>query len=159
VRRDVHDEVGAAEELAAARLAAAKKCPHPRQELVVREWFDEIVVRTGVEAVDAIRDSVAGGEHQDRHVRALAQASADLDAVQAWQHDVEDDEVRRSIARGDECSGSVGRDFDGVSFVRQRPPERRRQTSVVVDYEDLLLRAHARMMAAVPARIERGGGG
>ena len=136
VRGDVHDEVRAMEELAAARLAPAKKRPHSRQELVVREGLDEVVVRTRVQAVDAVGDRIAGGEHQDRHVRSFAQAPADLDAVEAGQHAIEDDEIRRPIARGDERAGTIGRDLHGVALVRQRPSERRSETSVVVHHED-----------------------
>jgi hypothetical protein len=137
VRSDVHDKVGAVEDLATRGLAPAKKCAHSRKELVVREGFDEIVVSAGVQSIDAVGYGVAGGEHQDRHVGSRAQAPADFDAIEAGQHDVKDDEIRRPIARGDERAGTVGRDLHGVSFICQRPPERRSEAGVVVHHEDL----------------------
>jgi hypothetical protein len=46
-----------------------------------------------------------------------------------------------------------------MALIDKRSAERRCETIVVVDHEDPPLRAHGRMMAAVPARIEGGGAG
>ena len=137
------------EYLAAARLAPAKQRAHPREKLVVGERLDEIVVGTGVQAGDAVGDGVAGGQHQDRDVRSGAQPPAHLDAVDARQHHVEDDEVGWLVARFDERVGTVGHDVDRVALVRERAPERRSEASIVVHHQDPSARAHARMMAGM----------
>src|SRR3712207_8270313 len=46
--------------------------------------LDDVVVGADVEPLDAVRDSVARGEHEHRHaVAGSAQAAADLEAVDA----------------------------------------------------------------------------
>ena len=99
VPRDVHHQIRAMEDLAAAGISTPKQCADPRQELVVRERLDEIVVGARIEPGDAIGDGVARGEHQDGQIRSVAQSPADLHAVDAGEHDVEYDEIGRPIAR------------------------------------------------------------
>jgi hypothetical protein len=146
VRGDIHDEIGAAEQLTAAWLAPAKERAHPREELVEREGLGEIVIGAGVESGDAVGDGVACGEHQDRDVRSRAQSPADFDTVDAREHHVEDNDVRWSIPRFDERVGSVSDNIHGIALVCERTPERGAKPSIVVNDKDPPPRAHARMM-------------
>ena len=75
------------------RAAAAERA-QPRDELGERERLDEVVVGAAVEAGDAVLDRVARGEHEHgRPDAVVAQAAADLEAVDAGQHHVEHDRV------------------------------------------------------------------
>jgi hypothetical protein len=102
----------------------------------VRERLDEVVIGTGIEARDTVGDGIARGQHQDRHTGPRAQPPADLDAVESRQHHVQHHEVGRLIARGGEREGTVRRDVHRVTLVRERAPERRRETGIIVDHED-----------------------
>ena len=54
----------------------------------------QVVVGAGVEPLDALIEPAARGQHQDRDGRAVrAQLPADVEAVDARQQDVEDDEI------------------------------------------------------------------
>ena len=94
---------------------AAQQRAHARQQLAQRERLDEVVVGAGVEARDAVVDLFAGGEHQHgRPVAALAQAPADLQAVDVGHRHVEDHDL-------------VGRRRPGARAPRaRRPPARPR---------------------------------
>src|SRR5258705_7245285 len=93
VRVGVEGQVAHDERRRAARGAPAQQGPQAGQELLTLERLDEVVVGPGVEPLDARLDGVAGGQHQDRHVVGGAQAARDLDAVEAGQPEVEDDEI------------------------------------------------------------------
>ena len=147
VRRDIHDQIRAAQHLAARRPAAPQESAHPREQLVVRERLHQVVVRAGVEPEHAVGDRVARREHQDRHVGAGAQPTADLDAVDARKHHVEHDEIGRSIACGRERRRAVRGDLHGVALVRDGALQRRRKARVVVDHEDPPAFVHLVMMA------------
>ena len=57
------------------------------------EGFADVVVRTQLQPEQAINFVNAGGQHDDRHGRKGAQLVAHLHAVQAWQHDVEQQQL------------------------------------------------------------------
>jgi hypothetical protein len=84
-----------------------------RQELLEREWLEEVVVGARVEPGDAIPDGVAGGEHQDlRSVSAEPHAPAGLDAVHARHQVVEHDGVGRPGVQRIERLPAVGGEGD-----------------------------------------------
>ena len=120
----------------AARRAPAQQRPDPGQQLLALEGLDQVVVGAAVEAVDAVLGLGAGGQHQDRHVAVGAQPAADLDAVEARQAEVEDDQV------GDEAGGDVerldpvGRGADLVALVAQRAAQDVGDLGVVLDEQD-----------------------
>ena len=116
-----------------ARGAPAQQGPDPRQQLLALERLDQVVVGAAVEAGDAVLGLGAGGQHQDRHVAVGAQPAADLDAVEAREPEVEDDEV------GDEAGGdverldAVGRGAHLVALVAQRAAQDVGDVGVVLD--------------------------
>ena len=72
----------------------------PREQLLERERLHQVVVGAGVEPFDAIIDCVASRQHQHRRPHILvAQSPANVEAVQAGQHHVEDDCVVRRRLR------------------------------------------------------------
>ena len=82
-------------ELAALRIRASQDRLDPRHELARIERLRQVVVGADLEPDDLVDVVVAGGQHEDRDVRALAHAAADVDPVQVREHEVEHDQRRR----------------------------------------------------------------
>src|SRR6266550_6067900 len=76
-------------------LGTTEDCLDPSRQLAGRERLRNVIVGAELEASDAVRLLVAGGEHDDRNLRAGADLAADLEAVHAGQADVEHDEAHR----------------------------------------------------------------
>ena len=83
---------------AALGRCAAEDALDAGDELARVERLRQVVVGADLEADDLVDVLVAGGQHQDRHVGGLADAPADLEPVDVGQHQVEDDQRRRSAA-------------------------------------------------------------
>ena len=90
-------DVGEGEDVSwRAVRAPAQQRAQARIELLERERLDEVVVGPGVEPCDPVVDLVAGGEHQHRNaVTGPAKGAADIEAVEPWHQDVEDDRSGR----------------------------------------------------------------
>ena len=74
-----------------------QKCTNARDELAKCEGLAEIVVRSELEAEDAVELLVFRGEEEDRQLlAACAKTAAELEAVEARHEDVEDGEVGQS---------------------------------------------------------------
>ena len=52
---------------AAMSPRAPEQRPHPREQFIGAERFDQVIVRTGVETADAVLDLAPGCEHQHRY--------------------------------------------------------------------------------------------
>ncbi len=79
---------------------AAQQRAQPGEDLLDVEGLDHVVVGAGVQARDAVGGLHEGGEHEDGGPVALgAQHPADLEAVDARHHHVEDEHVRRVPVR------------------------------------------------------------
>ena len=91
-------------------LGAAQDRADAQGELARAERLDDVVVGADLETGDPVLLLAARGEHDDGQVGALGpQPSADLEAVDAGQHEVEDDEVGRRGRRDREGGQAVGR--------------------------------------------------
>jgi hypothetical protein len=64
-----------------------------RDQLDRREGLGDVVVGARLEAEDLVGLLPARGDHDDRHVLALAEGAADLDAVEAGQVEIEQHQV------------------------------------------------------------------
>ena len=84
---------------AAPSPGAAQHRPDPRGHLARAERLDDVVVGAELEADDAVGLLAAGGEHDDRDARALAQRAADVVAGAVGEHHVEEDEVGHARSR------------------------------------------------------------
>ena len=103
-------EVGEAEHLAGILGPAAQEGPQPGQQLGQGEGLDQVVVGSGVEALDPVVDGVAGGEHEHRGVVVgRPQAPAHVEPVDGGQADVEDHRVGRADGDLLQGLGPVGR--------------------------------------------------
>src|SRR5262249_55421599 len=107
VQREVADD----DRGAAAWWTAPEQRAQAREQLLALERLDEVVVGTGVEALDARLERVARGEHEDRDVVGRSQPPRDLDAIELRQPEIEDDEVRveggRLVERGLAVAGDA----------------------------------------------------
>src|SRR4051794_3730097 len=89
---------------------AAERRLHARAELAHRERLGDVVVGAELEPEDLVDLLRLGREHDDRHGLALRpQAPADLQAVHARQHHVQDHEVEDLLGEAGERLAPVGR--------------------------------------------------
>ncbi len=88
-------EIGHLQLPATRSLAATQDRLDTGNQLGQREGLDQIVVGTGLQPLDAVRQRIAGGEHDDRRIAPgiVAQALAHLQPVDARQHQVQHDQV------------------------------------------------------------------
>ena len=95
--------------LIGATAGAAQGGPDAGDELGDLERLLDVVVGAGLEADDDIDRVGARGQHHDRDRRGPADRPADLEAVEARQHDVEEHEVERLRGEPLEAGGAVAR--------------------------------------------------
>ncbi len=79
--------------VARRRLVAARDGVDPGDQLAEAERLDHVVVGAELEADHLVDLLPARRDHDDRHVRALAQPAADRVAVRVGQAQVEEDDV------------------------------------------------------------------
>src|SRR5215204_1857197 len=79
-------------------LSSPQQSPHTGEELLCAKRLGQVVVGTEVEAVNLVRDGVAGGEHDDGDsVSSLPEPFQDTDPIDTWQHDVQYDHRGREL--------------------------------------------------------------
>src|SRR6266540_1099179 len=81
------------------QLRPPQKRTHATTELVDRERLRDVVVGAELQPNDLVELVVARGQHDNRHGAAGAQALADLETVNARQHDVQNDQVRIRLGK------------------------------------------------------------
>lgn len=83
---------------AAGRLLdAPQHGPYPGLDDLGTGGLDDVVVGAGLQADDDVEVVTAGGQHDDRQLAALADPAADLHAVDAGQHEVEQQQIRPEL--------------------------------------------------------------
>jgi len=119
-------------------LAATRQGVQTHFHFLQCERLDQVVVSTGIEAGQLVVQRIAGGEHQYRGLlaRFIAQLAADLDAVHAWQIEIQHDRVEL-VHHGQVQTGNpVSREVHGVAPVLQVVAQVGRNVAVVFDYQD-----------------------
>src|SRR5918998_4385187 len=103
--------------------------PHARDQLTHCERLGDVVVCPQLQPHDPVYLVVLGRQHDDGHVALGADPTADLRAIELWEHDVEDDEVRLVGLEGLEGLLTVAHRFNletlPLEGVRQHLLERR----------------------------------
>jgi hypothetical protein len=135
----VDREVAVRQHLRLELLALGRGAPedrlHPGDELARVEGLRHVVVGADLQPDDLVDVLVPGREHQDRHVRRLPEAAADLDPVQIGEHEVEDDQ-REVPRRGLDQRVGAGRDgLHLVAGVLEVERDERRDRGLVLDHE------------------------
>ena len=93
VAGDVDGEVADAEPLGLGLVVAAQPGAHPGDELLGLERLHDVVVGAGLQAHDDVDGVGLGRQHDDRHAGLGPDLAADLEAVDAREHDVEEHQV------------------------------------------------------------------
>ena len=116
------------------RLRAAHQRAHARGEFGHREGLGHVVVGAEVQAADAVVERVARGEHQHRRaVAGGAQPPQHLEAVDAGQADVQDDQVEALLAGAEHRVLARGHHVHRVAFALEDARDPARQRRVVLD--------------------------
>ena len=110
--------------------------PDAGRQLLRRERLGEVVVGARLEPGDDVVGVVAGRDHDDRHVARLAQRAAQLEPVDARQHDVDQHDVGGLAAERLERVLAAGGLLDGPALVLERQLHRRADALVVLDGQD-----------------------
>ena len=126
----------------ALRRCAAEHALDPCDELARIERLRHVVVGANLEPDDLVDVLVAGREHEDRHVRVLADASAELDPVAVRQVEVENDQGGGLLRDLDErCLGGRRR-AHAVASVLQIGGDERGDRRLVLDDQNAVLFTH-----------------
>jgi hypothetical protein len=145
VRDGVELEVVEAQHVALVLpAAAAQQRLEAGEQLLEREGLGQVVVGAGLEARDAVVDRVASGEHQHRRaVAGVAQAAADLEAVEPGHQHIQEHGVGgRGRLAADGLPPVVGQ-RDLVALDAQDPLERLPDRRLVVDHQHAHRGKHA----------------
>jgi len=103
---------------------------------LIGERLDQVVIGPRVEASHALLGAAERREQEDGHRAGGAQALAHRDAVEARQHDVEDNEVERPLLSSAEGLVAVPGDLDVVRLRGQDTIQRRGEARVVLHDQD-----------------------
>ena len=106
------------------------------------EGLGEVVVRAHLEADDAVDVFATGGEEEDAVGREGAEAGEDFEAVDAGEHDVEEDHGPGAGARGFEAGVAAMDGGDAEVVAGEVFGEHGAELYVVVDEEDVF---HAKL--------------
>ena len=88
---------------------AAERYPQPRQQLLYRERFRQVVVGAAVQGFDFIAVLAAGTDNDDGHRRPTANTANHLDAVQIRQTKIQQHHIRCMDRCLLECFGCSSR--------------------------------------------------
>ena len=87
-------QVADGEHRRAVAAGPAEQRADPRHQLLHVERLGQVVVGAGIDALDALRQALRAGQHQDRRRDALgAEPLQDREAVELRQAQVEDDRI------------------------------------------------------------------
>jgi hypothetical protein len=119
--------------------ASAQNRPHARDQLARPERLGHVVVGAHLETDHDVRFLALGGQHHDRRparLLALAQAAADLEAVQPGQHQVQQDQLRLPADGLLEALLAVRRGEDAEALALEVVPDHLDDVGVVLDDQD-----------------------
>src|SRR5262249_38051294 len=117
---------------------AAEHRADARQELARVERLGQVVVGADLEPDDLVHVLALGGEHQDGDhggVRPRTQAPADLQPVDAGEHEVEEHDLGDGLPRQRQAALAIGRHGHLDVVLAEVLGEERREPTVVLDEE------------------------
>ena len=126
---------------------AAQQGPDAGRQLLRCERLGEVVVGAGFESGDDVVRVVAGGHHHDGDVAGAADRAAQLESVDARQHDVDQHDVGLSACEQLDRLLTALCLVDGPTLVLERELDGRADAFVVLDGKDSC--AHGAMMPEI----------
>ena len=126
-------QVGELQRLTTPVAAPAQDSANARDELLVLERFDQVIVGAVVECQHSIRESIFGGQHEDRCVAASPYPSANFQAIHAGQHPVEHDHVGSHSLGYPDCRRSVSTVRHIEALVGESQPHKRCRPRIVLN--------------------------
>ena len=157
VARHIDLEVPDVQDLRRLGLPLTQARPDASHELGGLERLGHVVVRTRLEAAHHIRRVRLGREHHDRHVRLGSDELADLDAVDAGEHEVQQHQIGALAVERGQCGGAVCGERRLEAVVAQDDADHLGQRLVVVHHQDLGL-AHPDLLVSAPPGAAGGTG-
>ena len=140
---DVHDHAATAQDVLLQLLllelrlaAAAQHRADAGDELAGAVRLGHVVVRADLQAHDLVDFAVAGGDHDDRHIRAQPDVLAHLGAAHARQHQVQQDDVDVIGLELRQRGRAVARDADLEPLLLQQERQGFGQGRFVFDDEN-----------------------
>lgn len=118
---------------------------HTRGQLSRRERLRDVVVGAKIETRNAFGLAASGRQHDHRNRRNLAEPTEDLDAVELWQHQVEDHEIGQRFEGPFETESTVADDLNLEAFLLEVPGHDLSQVRIIVDDKDASTRHHSRV--------------
>jgi hypothetical protein len=86
---------------------AAQNCSHAGCKFISTERLGKIVVGSSIKACDPVRVLRPRSQHYDWNIASTAYLGEYSKAVQSWQHDIEDDEVKWTFKCALEAGESI----------------------------------------------------
>ena len=127
-------QVGEAELHIEGRLGAPRQRSQPGKQLFDREWLGEVIIRACVESGDAIGQSVARGEHQNRSGAASGpKRAADGEPIFSGEPDIQNDEVVFVDREQGKCCCSGHGEVGGPGRFLKDPDQALAQGGIILD--------------------------
>ena len=118
------------------RADTAQQGADARRELLGRERLGEVVVGPGLEAGDDVVGVVARRDHDDGDVARAAQRAAQLEPVDAREHDVDEHDVGHLLGERLDRLLAGARPLDRPTLVLERQLDRFADPLVVFNGQD-----------------------
>ena len=81
-------------------LASAKNCADACGQLPGRKRLDDVVIGPDLKPHDAVQFLSPGGQHDDWKVGVLTNSPREVSSVSVGEHDVQEDQIRRTSDEG-----------------------------------------------------------
>jgi hypothetical protein len=116
---------------------ASQRRFHPRQELSHAERLGDVVVCAHLQPHYPIHLVGASSEHDDGHVHLASQDTAHLEAVQSWQHDVQENQVRVLEPRHLQGANTIRGGADLIALLGQVVAKRFQEGNFILYQQNL----------------------
>jgi len=117
-------------------LDAPEGHAHPRQQLAHAERLAHVIVGAGVERGHLVGFLSSRREHEDGHLRPLAQPPDHLEPIHVGQAQIQDDQVRLTRLGGLQALLRGDRLDEAITVTPERGPEKASNLRLVLDEDD-----------------------
>ena len=124
--------------LGADRALTTHDGTHSRHQLAHAVGLGDVVVGTHFQADNGVDLGTLGRHHDDRHLAALAQLTADVDATDLGQHHIQQNDVGLHDVESGKRLGPVDGHLDSEAFTGEPDDERLDVARLVLDNQHRL---------------------